>query len=205
MKCPLEWELRIWGNASSRGDRSRPKGADDEVSRSDLEGRSGQAEAAEILGITERQLRRMRQRYDEHGYDGLDDYRRRRPSPKRVPMKAVEPVRHLYRNRYYDFNVRHFHEMLVEHGIGLSYTWVKLLQSAGLVKPQSLRGAHRKRPRRPKRGMLLNIDASRHAWFRHIGSYVGLASQADMARLVPPADPHAIGAAHFSASLAILR
>ena len=126
-------------------------------------------EAAEILGITDRQLRRMRQRYEEHGYDGLYDYRKRRPSPKRAPMKTVEQVLHLYQERYYDFNVRHFHEKLVEeHGIGLTYTWVKLLlQGAGLVKPQPRRGAHRKRrPRRPMRGMLLHIDASRHAWFQ---------------------------------------
>ena len=126
-------------------------------------------EAAEILGITDRQLRRMRQRYEEHGYDGLYDYRKRLPSPKRAPMKTVEQVLHLYRERYYDFNVRHFHEKLVEeHGIGLSYTWVKLLlQGAGLVKPQPRRGAHRKRrPRRPMGGMLLHIDASRHAWFQ---------------------------------------
>jgi len=126
-------------------------------------------EAAEILGITDRQLRRMRQSYEEHGYDGLYDYRKRRPSPKRAPMKTVEQVLHLYRERYYDFNVRHFHEKLVEeHGIGLSYTWVKmLLQGAGLVKQQSRRGAHRKRrPRRPMRGMMLHIDASRHAWFQ---------------------------------------
>jgi transposase len=126
-------------------------------------------EAAEILGITDRQLRRMRQRYEKHGYDGLYDYRRRGPSPKRASMQTVEQVLHLYRERYYDCNVRHFHEKLVEeHGIGLSYTWVKLLlQGAGLVKPQSRRGVHRKRrPRRPMPGMLLHIDASRHAWFQ---------------------------------------
>ena len=73
-------------------------------------------EAAEILGITDRQLRRMRQRYEEHGYDGLYDYRKRRPSPKRAPMKTVEQVLHLYRERYYDFNVRHFHEKLASGG-----------------------------------------------------------------------------------------
>jgi hypothetical protein len=61
-----------------------------------------------------------------------------------------------------------FTKVVEEHGIILSYTWVKLLlQGAGLVKPLSRRGAHRKRrPRRPMRGMLLHIDASRHAWFQ---------------------------------------
>ena len=126
-------------------------------------------EAAEIPGITDRTMRRWRQRYQEHGYDGLYDYRKRQPSPKRVPMATLEKVLHLYKEKYYDFNVRHFHERLVEeHDIDLSYTWVKLaLQGAGLVAKQKRRGGHRKRrPRRPLPGMLLHIDASDHCWFQ---------------------------------------
>ena len=75
----------------------------------------------------------------------------------------------LYRERYFDLNVRHFHEKLAaEHGIGLSYTWVKqALQGAGLVARGRKRGAHRKRrPRRPVPGMLLHIDGSQHQWFQ---------------------------------------
>ena len=124
-------------------------------------------DAAEILGISDRSLRRWRQRYEEHGYDGLYDRRKGRPSPKRIAVKTLERVLELYREKYFDFNVRHFHEKLVEeHGIPLSYTWVKLaLQGAGLVKKQRRRGAHRRRrERRPLPGMLLHIDASKHAW-----------------------------------------
>jgi hypothetical protein len=80
----------------------------------------------------------------------------------------VEEVLRLYQEQYFDFNVRHFHEKLCEeHGIKLSYTWVKqALQGAGLVKPSRKRGVHRKRrPRRPLPGMLLHIDASQHQWF----------------------------------------
>ena len=47
-------------------------------------------EAAEVLGITDRSLRRWRERYQKHGYDGLYDRRKGRPSPKRVPVKTVE-------------------------------------------------------------------------------------------------------------------
>jgi transposase len=125
-------------------------------------------EAAEIIGITDRTMRRWRQRYEEVGYDGLYDYRKRAPSPKRIPVGVLERVLHLYREMYFDFNVRHFHEKLgEEHDIQLSYTWVKLaLQGAGLVKKRSRRGTHRRRrPRRPLPGMLLHIDASKHAWF----------------------------------------
>ena len=126
-------------------------------------------EAAEIIGVSDRTMRRWRERYQEHGYDGLYDRRKGQPSPKRVALKTAETVLQLYREKYFDFNVRHFHEKLTEeHGIGISYTWVKLaLQGAGLVNKQRRRGTHRRRrARRPLRGMLLHIDASKHAWFQ---------------------------------------
>jgi transposase len=126
-------------------------------------------QAAEIIGISDRQVRRWRERYEEFGYDGLFDRRRGKPSPKRVPLAIVEPVLGLYREQYFDLNVRHFHEKLQEqHQIELSYSWVKAaLQGAGLVKRGRKRGVHRKRrPRRPLPGMLLHIDGSRHRWFQ---------------------------------------
>ena len=126
-------------------------------------------QAAEIIGISDRSMRRWRQRYEEHGYDGLFDRRRGKPSPKRVPLEEAEEVLRLYQEKYADLNVRHFHEKLgEEHGIKLSYTWVKLaLQGAGLVKKGRKRGVHRKRrPRRPLPGMLLHLDGSEHRWFQ---------------------------------------
>jgi len=126
-------------------------------------------QAAEIIGISDRQMRRWRERYEEFGYDGLFDRRQGKPSPKRVPVAQVEQVLGLYRDRYFDLNVRHFHEKLHrEHEIELSYTWVKLaLQGAGLVARGRKRGVHRKRrPRRPLPGMLLHIDGSQHRWFQ---------------------------------------
>jgi len=95
--------------------------------------------------------------------------RQGKPSPKRVPVARVEQVLGLYRDRYFDLNVRHFHEKLQhEHQIELSYTWVKLvLQGAGLVRRGRKRGEHRqRRPRRPLPGMLLHIDGSHHRWFQ---------------------------------------
>jgi transposase len=126
-------------------------------------------EAAEIMGVTDRTMRRWRERLQEHGYSGLWDYRKRKPSPKRVPMQTVEQVLQLYREKYFDFNVQHFHEKLRQvHGIELSYTWVKTaLQTAGLVKRRKKPGSHRKRrPRRALPGMMLHIDGSDHAWFQ---------------------------------------
>jgi transposase len=126
-------------------------------------------DAAEIIGVTDRTMRRWRERLEEHGYDGLGDRRKGRPSPKRVPLAAVEEVLRLYREVYSDLNIRHFHEKLGEkHGIQLSYTWVqKALQGAGLVARRCKRGPHRRRrARRPLPGMLLHIDGSQHQWFQ---------------------------------------
>jgi len=126
-------------------------------------------QAAEILGISDRHMRRWRGRYVEEGYNGLLDRRRGKPSRRRVPVATVEKVFALYREKYFDLNVQHFHEKLqAEHGIELSYTWVKqALQGAGLVARGRKRGAHRKRrERRPLPGMLLHIDGSRHQWFQ---------------------------------------
>ena len=67
-------------------------------------------QAAEIIGISDRSMRRWHERYEEHGYDGLFDRRRGQPSPKRVPLATVEQVLGLYRDRYFDLNVQHFHE-----------------------------------------------------------------------------------------------
>ena len=124
--------------------------------------------AAEIIGVTDRTMRRWRERWQKHGYSGLWDYRKRRPSPKRVPVDKLQEVLQLYREKYFDFNVQHFHEKLREaHGIEFSYTWVKTaLQEAGLVKKRKKPGSHRKRrPRRPLPGMMLHIDGSKHRWF----------------------------------------
>src|ERR1700751_258616 len=124
-------------------------------------------QAAEIIGISDRQMRRWRRRWEKFGYDGLLDRRRGRPSLRRVPLELAERVLGLYREKYFDFNVCHFQEKLREqHGIALSYTWVKLaLQGAGLVRKRGRRGVHRRRrPRRPLPGMLLHLDGSSHRW-----------------------------------------
>ena len=125
-------------------------------------------QAAEILGMSPRSLRRWRERYQKFGYEGLYDHRWKRPSPRRVPMELAEKVLQLYREQHQGFNVRHFHDLLKEeHGIRLSYTWVKTaLRSAGLVAKHRQRGPHRqRRPRRPLPGMLVHLDGSEHAWF----------------------------------------
>lgn len=124
-------------------------------------------EAAEIIGVSCRTMRRWKWRYEKYGYDGIFDRRLQRPSPKRVPLETVQEVLRLYREDYQGFNMLHFHEKLVEdHGIKLSYEWVKkALQTAGLVKRKKRKGKYRKRrERRPLKGMMVFCDGSTHEW-----------------------------------------
>ena len=126
-------------------------------------------QAAEILGISNRTMRRWKWRYEHDGFKGLLDGRKGKQSWKRVPAGETERLLALYRDTYFDLNVRHFYEKVTsQHGVTLSYTWVKnLLQGAGLVKKSRDRKPHRKRrPRRPIPGMLLHIDGSHHRWFQ---------------------------------------
>lgn len=132
-----------------------------------MSGQISWVDAAEILGVSCRTMRRWKWRAQHWGYDGLFDRRRQLPSPKRVPLETVQRVLRLYREEYADFNVRHFQEKLQsDHGIELSYQWVKsALQAAGLVAVRRKRGPHRKhRERRPLPGMLVHCDGSTHAW-----------------------------------------
>jgi transposase len=124
-------------------------------------------QAAEILGLSARTVRRWRWRLEQHGYDGLFDRRRRVPSPKRAPVAEVQRLLTLYRDRYQGFNVRHFHQLARrEHGGRFCYAFVKkALQTAGLVPKHRARGRHRRR-REPRAcfGELLHLDGSRHHW-----------------------------------------
>jgi transposase len=124
-------------------------------------------QASEVLGITPRGLRRLRQRMEEFGYQGLVDTRRGRPSPRRTPVAEIERVLELYRKKYWGFNARHFFATVKrEHGMKLSYSCVKqILQGAGLIKKRRARGRHRRRrERRPRFGEMLHLDGSRHPW-----------------------------------------
>jgi hypothetical protein len=125
--------------------------------------------AAEIAGMSVRNMQRKRASYQAYDYTGLFDQRRGKRSIHRVPMETAEKVLALYQERYFDLSVRHFHEKLkAEHNIALSSSWVKqALQGAGLVKKRKKRGSHRRRrERKPMTGMMLHIDGSKHRWFQ---------------------------------------
>jgi hypothetical protein len=124
-------------------------------------------EAGELLGMSGRNFRRLCLRYEEDGIEGLRDRRIGKTSPRRAPARELERMHDLYRERYSDFTVKHFHEQLQRrHHYKLGYTVTRLsLQSVGLVAKAKRRGAHRKkRVRRPLPGMLLFQDGSTHRW-----------------------------------------
>ena len=138
-----------------------------------LSGRQSWLQVADVLGVSPRTVRRLRWRYERYGYDGLFDHRRRRPSPRAVPLAEVQRLLRLYRERYGPrdghpgFNIRHFYQVACrDHRVRLSYSFVKrALQTAGLVGKRRPRGRHRRRREpRPCFGELLHLDGSLHPW-----------------------------------------
>ena len=125
-------------------------------------------DAATILRVTARHLRRLRDVYEQGGMESLVDGRSG-PRKKRVKPKTVAEVVRLKKEKYAAYSVKHFHEQLTEKlGFRISYTWTKqILQAAGLVEKAPARGKYRrKRERRPMRGMMVHLDGSTHEWIR---------------------------------------
>jgi len=133
-----------------------------------LSGKLTWLQAADILGMEPRSLRRWRARFDAGGAIALYD-RRQLPSPRKAPALEVQRIVRLYRERFAGWNVRHFYRFARrDHAVTLSYSFVKLaLQEAGLVRKSRARGRHRRR-REPRAcfGELLHLDGSPHPWLR---------------------------------------
>src|SRR5262245_35602493 len=161
--------MPLWGvemRRTSRWQGLRMLKLRDVLSRREA-GSLSQLEAAELLGMSERTFRRWVKRFDEEGENGLLDRRLGRRSGRAVPDSEEDWVARLYKERYWGFTAKHFHEHLVrDHGFRWGYSWTKTyLQGRGLLSKAVRRGAHRrKRPRRPLVGMMLHQDASKHGW-----------------------------------------
>lgn len=131
-------------------------------------GRITNQQASKMLGISERQVYRLKASYRAEGARALAHGNRGRASPRRIPEGVRERVVALVRMTYRDFNDHHLTELLSEkHNIEISRSSVRRLrQEAGLASPRKRRAPkHRsRRERYPKRGMLLQIDGSDHDW-----------------------------------------
>ena len=125
-----------------------------------------QAEAALILGVTDRTFRRYIDRYEESGLEGLTDKRLSQTSHRRAPVDEVIALVDLYSTRHQGWNAQHFHDWYSKNGGSRSYTWVKSqLQQAKLIPKSKLKGVHRKqREASAFPGMMIHQDASTHEW-----------------------------------------
>jgi transposase len=124
-------------------------------------------QAAEIIGVKPRQMRRIRWRVEHYGLGAVMDQRGGRPRRKRIKAGTIELLCRLKRDVYPDFSLRHFYEHVSEkHGVKVSYNWLRLmLQEAEVVQKEPARGKYRRqRERRPMMGMLVHLDASTHQW-----------------------------------------
>jgi len=132
------------------------------------EDRLTQREAADVLGVCERQFRRQCRRYESDGIDGLIDLRIGQVSARRAPVDELMRLVAQYRDRYVGWMVKHFYSKYREQKGPRSYNFVRLaLQREGVVAKAKRRGAHRrKRERKPLVGMMLHQDGSRHEWLR---------------------------------------
>lgn len=125
--------------------------------------------AAERLGLSDRQLRRLVHRYREDGPAGLTSRRRGRPSNHQLPSHLADTAFTLIRDRYADFGPTLAAEKLAElHGIVLAKETVRrLMMATGLWVPRKQRPPkiYQPRNRRACVGELIQIDGSDHRWF----------------------------------------
>jgi transposase len=137
-----------------------------------LEGTMTQAEAAELLSLSERQIRRIVQRLRAEGDPGIVHRSRGTPSNRKLPKKLKDRIVHLYKKTYADFGPTLFAEKLEEReGIRVSRetarTWLK---GEGLWATHRKRREHRQwRERKDRYGELVQMDGSHHDWFEGRG------------------------------------
>jgi transposase len=131
-------------------------------------GKRTQAGAAQLLDLSDRQVRTLLHRLKRRGPAGLIHGNRGRPSKRRIPGPLRERIIEHYRGRYHGWNLAHFGEMLQERE-GMTppsgESIRQMLKMAGLWEERRKAPRHRlRRPRREQEGELLQVDASLHAW-----------------------------------------
>jgi transposase len=152
-------ERRVWREARAMTRR--------EVIIKAIAGQLSWVAAADIAGISARQMRRLRYRIEQFGMSAMMDQRGKRPRRKRISPGTIAMLVRLKRDIYPDFSLRHFYEQITEkHQLKVSYNWMRLmLQEAGVVEREPGRGKYRRRrERRPMVGMRVHLDGSTHEW-----------------------------------------
>lgn len=132
-----------------------------------IAGQLSWVQAADIAGVSARQMRRIRRAIEQRGMSAVMDQRGGRPRRKRISAGTIAMLVRLKRDIYADFSLRHFYEQVTaKHQLKVSYNWLRLmLQEAGVVEREPGRGRYRRRrERHPMGGMLVHLDASTHQW-----------------------------------------
>lgn len=127
-----------------------------------------QREAAERLGITVRQVKRLCQAYQREGAAGLVSRQRGRAPNNQLAESTIKQARELLRSHYSDYGPTAAQEQLTLAGVQLSVESVRqLMRVEGLWKSRKVRKVviHQMRERRGRIGELVQIDGSPHDWF----------------------------------------
>ena len=127
-------------------------------------------EASIALGLSERQVKRLKKKVRDGGAAGVVHGNAGRPSANKMPDETRSEI---FRIRgmplYAESNFKHFQELLLEHhGIEVSYpSLYRMLRSGGVKSPKTKRRKrkHRRRGRKPQAGLMVQVDATPYQWF----------------------------------------
>lgn len=148
-----------------------------------LAGRVTGQEAADVLGLSLRQTRRLLAAYRRKGAVALMHGNRGRRAVNKLEEAVEAAILGLARGEYVDYNDSHFTEELAErHGIVVSRPTVRRIRRQhGLASPRKRRAPRhrRRRQRYPQRGMLLQVDGSKHDWLEGRGPWLTLHAAID--------------------------
>jgi len=173
--------MTIDGNERDRIEMSQKERDHLKVLHSVLDGQRTQVEAARLLRLSTRQVRRLQRRLQKQGDTALVHGLRGRPSNRRLDPKAKQRVLRAYRKDFADFGPTLASEKLAERGLAVSLdTLRRWLLAEGLWQRRRRRDPHRsRRPRRACFGELVQIDASIHDWLEGRGEQLVLITMID--------------------------
>jgi len=141
------------------------------------------SQAAELLGLSLRHVRRLVAKYRQEGAPGIAHGNRGRAPSNQIKEEVRSKILELAENQYRDYNDCHFTEELAEkHGVQLSRSSVRRIRRQANLKSPRKRRAPRHRSRRERRtqaGMLLQADGSRHDWLEGRGPWLSLIAYID--------------------------
>lgn len=141
------------------------------------------SQAAQLLGLSLRQIRRLIAKYREHGAPGLVHGNRGRAPNNRIEEAWQVRIWELAQEKYKDYNDSHFTEELeAKHGMKVSRSTVRRIRRKNnQPSPRKRRSPrhHSRRERKPQAGMLLQTDGSRHDWLEGRGPWLTLIAYID--------------------------